>query len=249
MRWRVGCWWLAGLLAYLVFLLATLPAVYPLAWWQRRVHDVQLSKISGSVWSGAAQEFTLNGQPWGALQWHIDWRALFTGHMGYHLELRAPDIELQGRVAGTRDDFLLQDVRGHIPVRRLEALLPLPAGSVSGNLNMDLNRVLLIKMQPVLTDGVVNLTDASLSWPQNLTLGNYQLKLTSQNQKGISGSFMDTSGPLVVQGTLSLTPKGRYQVSGTLTSRDPNNAALTKLLGYLPGDEAGHHPFKLSGQW
>ncbi|MGA9856145.1 MAG: type II secretion system protein N [Gammaproteobacteria bacterium] len=249
MRWHVGRWWLAGFLAYLIFLLATLPADYPLAWWQKRVPDARLSKISGSVWSGAAQEFTLNGQPWGELQWHVDWRALFTGHMGYRLQLRTTGMDIQGRVAGNRGDLLLQDVRGHIPITRLEALLPLPSGSVSGNLDVDLNRVLLIKMRPVLADGVVSLTDTTLSWPQSLTLGSYQLKLTSQAQKGISGSFIDTSGPLVVQGTLALAPDGRYWVSGTLTSRDPGDAALSNLLGYLPKDGAGHHPFKLDGHW
>jgi Type II secretion system (T2SS), protein N len=249
MSWRIVRWWLAGGLAYLLFLLATLPASYPLAWWQKHMPDVQLVKISGTVWSGAAQEFNFHGQPWGTLRWHYDWQALLSGRFGYHLRLTSTDIQLQARIAGSRNDLLLQDIQGHIPIMRLEALLPLPSGSVSGNLNVDLKRVQLINMRPALADGVVNFTDASLSWPQPLTLGSYQLKLTSQNQKGISGNFMDTSGALAVQGTLSLTPLGHYQISGTLMNRDPSDAALAKLLGYLPASDAGHHPFKLSGQW
>jgi len=249
MSWRIVRWWLAGLTAYLIFLLATFPAVYPLVWWQKRMPEVQLSNISGNVWSGAAQKFTLYGQPWGVLEWHVDWRMLFTGHMGYRLRLRASDMELQGRVAGSRDNLLLQDVRGHIPIIRLEALLPLPAGSVSGNLDVDLNRMLLVKMRPTLADGIVTFTDAALSWPQSVTLGSYQLKVSAQDKKGIHGSFMDTGGPLVVQGTLDLTPSGHYQINGTLMSRDPSNTTLTNLLGYLPADGAGHHPFNLNGQW
>ncbi|HVC37715.1 MAG TPA: type II secretion system protein N [Gammaproteobacteria bacterium] len=249
MSWRIGRWWLAGFIAYLFFLLATFPATYALAWLQKRMPEVQLANISGSIWSGAAQEFALHGQSWGVLQWHFDWRAPFAGHIGYRFQLDASDTALQGRVAGGRDKLLLQDVHGHIPIIRFEPWLPLPAGSVSGNLDMKLNRVLLIKLRPALADGVVNFTDVRLSRPQGVTLGNYQLKLSTQAQKGIHGSFTDTGGPLVLQGTLDLTPSGRYQVSGTMTSRDPANAALNNMLGYLPADGAGHHPFSFSGQW
>ncbi len=249
MSWQRLRWWLAGLAAYLFFLLATFPAAYPLAWWQNHMPDVQLSKITGSVWSGSAQELTLYGQLWGVLEWHLDWRTLFTGHLGYHLRLQASDMDIQGRVAGSRDNLLLQDVHGHIPVVRLQGLLPLPAGSISGNLNLDLSRVRLVKMRPALADGTATLTDAALSWPQSVTLGSYQLKVSAQDEKGIHGSFIDTGGPLIVQGTVDLSPSGRYQVNGTLMSRDPSNATLTHLLGYLPVDGAGHHPFNLNGQW
>ena len=249
MSWRIVRWWLAGLTAYLIFLLATFPAAYPLAWWQKGIPDVQLSKISGSVWSGAAQEFILNGQSWGVLQWHVDWRALVTGHMGYRLRLLASDMDLQGRVAGSRDNLLLQGVHGHLPIGRLEGLLPLPASSVSGNLDVDLNRVLLVKMRPAQADGIVTFTDAVLSWPQSVILGSYQLKVSDLDKTGIRGIFIDTGGPLIVQGTLNLTPSGRYQVNGTLMSRDPDNATLANLLGYLPADNTGHHAFNLHGQW
>jgi general secretion pathway protein N len=249
MSWNRLRWWLAGLAGYLFFLLATFPAAYPLAWWQKRVPDVQLSKISGSVWSGTAQEFTVNGQPWGVLGWNLDWRTLFTGHLGFRLRLRNSDTDIQGRVAGSRDNLLLQDVHGHLPIARLDGLLPLPAGSLSGNLEVDLSRVLLVKMRPTLADGTASFTDTTLSWPQSVTLGSYQLKLSTQDKKGIHGIFIDTSGPLAVQGTLDLTPNGRYLVNGTLMSRDPSNATLANMLGYLPADGTGHHPFKLNGQW
>jgi hypothetical protein len=249
MSWNRLRWWLAGLTVYLFFLVATFPAAYPLAWWQKRMPDVQLSKISGSVWSGVAQEFTLYGQPWGVLEWHVDWRALFTGHMGYRLRLRTSDMDIHARVAGSRENLLLQDVHGHLPIARLDGLLPLPAGSISGNLEVDLSRVLLVKMRPTLADGTASFTDTVLSWPQSVTLGSYQLKVSTQDKKGIQGSFIDTGGPLVVQGTLDLTPNGHYQVNGTLMSRDPSNTTLTTMLSYLPADGTGHHPFNLNGQW
>ncbi len=249
MSWGIARWWLAGLTAYVIFLLATFPAAYALALLQKRLPDAQLANVSGSIWSGAAQEFALHGQSWGALQWHFDWRAPFVGRLGYRLQLRGPEIALQGQVAGNRNKLLLEDVRGHLPLSRLESWLPLPTGSVNGKLDLHLSQVLLVKLRPERADGSVNLTGVSLSWPQALTLGDYQLKLQTQAQNGIHGSFVDTGGPLVLQGTLDLGSNGHYQVSGTLTSRDPGNAALNTLLRGLPVDGSGHHPFHFTGQW
>ncbi len=249
MSWRIVRWWLAGLTVYVIFLLATFPATYALALLQKRLPDVQLANVSGNIWSGAAQEFALHGQSWGALQWHFDWRAPFVGRLGYRLQLQGSDMTLQGRVAGSLDKLLLEDVRGHLPISRLDPWLPLPAGSVTGRLDLHLNQVLLVKLQPERAAGIVNFTGVSLSWPQALTLGNYQLKLQTQAQNGIHGSFVDTGGPLALQGTVDLGSNGHYRISGTLTSRDPDNTALNTLLGDLPADGSGHHPFHFTGQW
>ncbi|MGH8307926.1 MAG: type II secretion system protein N [Gammaproteobacteria bacterium] len=245
--WR---WWLAGVIVYLVFLLATFPAVYAVTWLQKRLPDVRLDQVSGSVWSGVAQDLILNGRSWGSLQWHFDWRAPFTGHLGYSLLLVGPDLRLQGRVMGRRADKLLfQDLQGQIPISRLESWLPLPSGSISGTLNLNLTRVVLVNRQPAEADGVINGDGIRLGWPQPVTLGNYQLKLQTQKPSGIRGNLLDTAGSLILQGKLSLTPNGRYQVSGTLASRDPADAGLNNLLHYLPTDASGKHPFQFTGQW
>jgi general secretion pathway protein N len=248
MNWRIGRWWLAGLLAYLIFLLATYPAIYAIGWLQHRLPGVQLGSVSGSIWSGTAQEFGLEGQSWGVLNWHFDWRAPFTGQLGYRLRLEDSETALQGRVVGRFDRLTLEDLQGHIPISRVEPWLPIPRGSVSGDLDLQLKRVVLIKMLPTSADGSVNLTGVSLSWPEELVLGDYQLKLQTQGQKGIQGSFTDTGGPLILQGVLTLTPDGHYQINGTLMSRDPANQALTGMLHYLPDDGAGHHPFNFTGR-
>ncbi|MGB9430214.1 MAG: type II secretion system protein N [Gammaproteobacteria bacterium] len=250
MRVRAWRWWLTGIIVYLVFLLATFPAGYAVAWLQKRAPDVRLTAVTGSVWSGAAQDLILKGRSWGALQWHFDWRAPFSGHLGYSLQLHSPDLDLHGRVAGGRgDELLLQDLRGQLGIAHLAPWLPLPPGSVGGTLKMQLARVVLVHRLPTLADGVVSLVNVNLLWPESLVLGSYQLKLQSQAHQPIQGSLMDTSGPLILQGSVSLTAGGRYTVQGTLVSRDPTNAALNNLLHYLPVNSAGQHPFSFDGQW
>ncbi|MGA9851564.1 MAG: type II secretion system protein N [Gammaproteobacteria bacterium] len=250
MRLREWRWWLAGIIGYLVFLLATFPAVYAVAWLQKHLPDIQLAGVSGSVWSGAAQDVALKGQSWGALQWHFDWRAPFTGRLGYRLQLHGPDVVLQGKLAARNaGKLLLQDIQGQIQISRLEPWLPLPSGSLNGTLQLQLARVVLTQGRPIMADGVVNLNDLSLNWPQPATLGSYQLKLQTQVKNDIRGNLLDTSGPLMVQGNLNLAPDGRYEISGTLASRDPANTSVNNLLHYLPTDASGSHPFQFNGQW
>ena len=249
MNWRIWRWWLAGILLYLLFLLATLPAVYAAAWLQKRVPQVKLSAVDGSVWSGSAQDVSLQGQSWGTLRWHFDWGALLTGHPDYHLYIHDDDVSLHGRVADAgRGKLLLRDIEGELGIRRLEPWLPLPQGSIAGQLNLQLKQVVLAGNRPLVATGVITLTSAKLAWPQALALGNYQLKLQTQDGS-IDGKLLDTSGPLILAGTFTLSPGGRYQVNGTLASRDPADTALNNLLHYLPVDQTGSHSFNFSGQW
>jgi general secretion pathway protein N len=249
MSWRTLRWWLIGFVAYLSFLLATFPVGYALAWVKKYLPEVQLANVSGSIWSGGAQELAIHGQSWGQLQWQFDWRAPFSGHLGYRLQLHADHTQLRARIAGSHDRLLLQDVRGYIPVTQLQTWLPIPDGSLSGTLDMTLKQVVLVKQRPISADGLLDLTGVSLNWPQSIVLGSYQLKLLTQTRRGIHGDITDTGGPLVVQGSLDLMPNGQYEVSGTLTSRDPNNAVLTNLLSYLPANGSGQHTFSFGGHW
>ena len=251
MNRRAWRWGLLGLAAYLLFLLTTLPAVYATAWLEKRLPEVQLAGVHGSIWSGTARELAYHGRSWGILQWRFDWLAPFSGHWGYRLQLHGSGSILQGRVAASAAGTLFfQDVRGQLPVTEIEPWLPVPPGSVGGTLNLQLARLVLIRGRPAVAEGQVTLTGATLNWPQAVALGNYQMKLRTRSGKGIEGSLLDTGGPLMLQGTLNLAPDGRYQLGGSLAVREPGDAAVSRLLQYLgPVNAAGNHPFQFTGQW
>lgn len=248
MSWRFGRWWLAGIIVYLVFLLATLPAGYVVVWLHQRVPDLQLEGVHGSVWAGSAQDIAWQGQSWGRLRWRFDWAALATGHLGFFLVLNAADLALQARVAGNSRNFQLEDVVGHLPVNQLAHWLPLPSGSVAGQINIGMQRLVLTNAHPSAADGTIDLTSLSLNWPQPVALGDYELKLQTQGES-IHGSLLDTSGPLMVQGSLRVTADGSYDLTGVVVSRDPANTALSNLLHYLPSKQDGKYAFNFSGKW
>ncbi|MDE2090506.1 MAG: type II secretion system protein N [Gammaproteobacteria bacterium] len=243
-RWR---WLLFGLITYGVFLLASLPAAYVVP----QLPGLQLTGVHGSPWSGKANQLLVQGVPLGSLRWRFDWQAPFTATLGYRLTLRAEGLEVRGRAAqGIAGKVFLRDITGYMPVSALDSWLPLPPHSLTGRLGLQLSRVVLVRNRPRVAEGSLTLTNAQLSWPANALLGNYRLTLHSNTAQGIQGTLADTGGPLRLQGKLSVTIDGRYEVSGTLASRNPGDSTTGGLLQYLGApDASGNRHFQLSGQF
>ncbi|HEX5339774.1 MAG TPA: type II secretion system protein N [Gammaproteobacteria bacterium] len=243
---RVLRWLVPGLLAYLIFLCASFPAVYAWHWLQPDLPNVRLSAVSGSIWSGQAGQLSIESVPLGAVKWRFDWRALLSGAAGYRLHLGDDGLQLVGRAAVSHGQrIVIHDLSGRIPVRRLDHWLPLPAGSLDGVLDLDLQTLVFSKGLPQAADGRVVLDQASLNWPQTAVLGSYRMQL--HTDKGIIGDIRDSSGPLLLQARVTLQTGGQYRVQGTLSARDTASAAA-RLLDNLGGpDSAGKHTFDFTG--
>jgi len=112
-----------------------------------------------------------------------------------------------------------------------------PPGSVAGQLNIKLDRMLLVNARPAAAVGTLSVTNLNLSWPQSVSLGDYQLKLRTAAD-GIRGNLLDTSGPLMLQGSVHLAPDGHYHLSGTLAPRGPGKLGTQQPVA-LPAEQCG----------
>lgn len=243
---RIVRWLVPGIIAYLVFLCATFPAAYATRWLRSRTPGIQLSEVSGSIWSGQAQQLVFESVPLGRVSWHFDWRAPWSGQLGYHLRITDEGMQLDGRVAiGHGQRLVIHNLVGRVPLQRLDHWLPLPPDSVAGLLQLDLSNLEINNGLPRAAEGTVTLGDASLSWPQSAALGSYRMQLSSA--KAITAAIQDSGGPLVLQAEAQLEPDGRYHVSGKLSARDADSAAA-HLLTYLGSpDPSGKYPFDFAG--
>lgn len=242
--------WLFGILAYLLFLIATLPASYLSGWLTSRLPDVQLVDVSGTVLSGKAGQLRVQSLPMGSLSWNFDWLALFTASYGYRFDLEDDEHGLQGRVDMRFGRVYVHDLKGHAPVAALDRWLPLPPHSVNGNLSVDIKELDLKSSRPASADGQISLDGATLSWPGSYTLGSFRATLSSASGGGIDARIADNGSPLELRAELALDTEGRYHLSGTLAPHSPGDAASQKLLAYLGSPDAtGHYPFDLNGQW
>lgn len=250
MTWRNLRWWLFGTLAYLLFLIATLPASYLNGWLSSRFTDLQLVGLSGTVLSGKAEQLRLQSLPMGALSWHFDWLALFSASYGYRFELEDSDRSLEGRLDARLGRLYLRDIKGHIPLAALDHWLPLPPHSLNGNLGVELKTLELKDSRVTAAEGDVNLENASLAWPAAYALGSFRADLSSASTGGVKAQIVDSASPLNLHADLNLDADGHYHLAGTLAAHNPGDAGSQKLLAYLGSPDAtGQYPFDFSGQW
>ena len=242
--------WLLGLAAYLIFLIAALPATYLNSWVGKRFPSVSLSDVSGSVFSGHAAALRVGQSGLGAVEWNFDWLAPFTLTLGYHFHLHDDARDLDGRLDAGFGSLHIRDLKGHIPVSSLDAWSPLPTHSLSGSLVLDLKQVQLKAGRLQSATGDMELDDGSISWPAPFTLGSYRMDLTPAAAGGVSGEISDVASPLKLHADLSLGADGRYQLKGILSARDPGDAATRSFLSNLGRpDSTGQYPFDFNGQW
>lgn len=242
--------WLLGLAAYFIFLLAALPAAYVTHWISSHVPGMELGGVSGSVFSGRAEELRIGSRNLGAVDWHFDWLAPFTATVGYRFHLHGDTQDLDGRLDKGFGSLHLRDLKGRVAVASVEPWLPLPSHSLSGSLLIDLKQLQLKAGHLQSANGDIELDDGVLSWPAAYTLGSFRLSLSPAAAGGVDGEITDVASPLKLATRLSLSPEGAYHLSGTLAARDPGDTATRNLLANLGRpDSTGQYPFDFKGQW
>lgn len=243
-------WWLLGAVAYLVFLGASFPAQYVADRLTKKMPELQLSGVAGSLFSGSASQVSYAGADLGAVDWGFDWLAPFSFTFGYHVHLQAEDRDLRGRLDIGLKHTYLRGFEGRVPVSALERWLPTPPGSAVGSLDVHLKELGFKDGRMDAAEGAVDLDDAVLKWPTAATLGSFHADLASVSGGGIKAVIADTASPLKLQATLDLGPDGAYHLAGVLGAKDPGDQATRSLLAGLgQPDSTGRYPFDFRGQW
>jgi general secretion pathway protein N len=243
-------WWLLGAVAYLVFLGMTFPAQYLTDRLTRKLPELRLVGVEGSLFSGSAQQVNYAGSDLGAVDWHFDWLAPFSLSFGYRLHVHAEDRDLTGRLdMGFRHTYL-RGLEGRIPVSALDRWSPAPPGSASGSLGVHLKELSFKAGAMDSAEGTLDLDEAVLKWPTSATLGSFHADLGPGSGGGIKAVIADTASPLKLQATLELGATGAYHLSGVLGPKDPSDQATRNLLAGLGRpDSTGQYPFDFKGQW
>jgi hypothetical protein len=236
---------LAGGAAFLIALIATLPASLIAG---RIGPRLALSGAYGSVWSGGADQVTLDGAPLGALEWTARPSALLRAQLAYHLVLTHPAGHLSGDVAvGLGGAIDASGVEFSLPINALTAIKRPDSwqGAVSGRVD----RALVENGWPSALSA--NLTLSGLRPPgAAFELGSYALELDPAASKPdtIVGRIKDVSAPLTVRAQLEVRRDRSYLIEGEVTPKPGTPATIASQLAFLgPADQLGRHSFSVTG--
>jgi len=235
----------AGLLVFLVILLFTFPAHVAYRWFAPP--DVQLSGISGSVWSGSATE----GLAAGAYLRDIDWRmrpaALLTGKLAFTASASPGAGTMTTDIAvGIDSSLTLSNLQGNLPLDLVHQAFQ--QSGTSGDLTLKFESLVIKNGLPVEANGSVTIANFYAPDLSAGRLGDYRADFTTTDS-GVSGSVDDTSGVLDIAGVITLSPDRSYSLIGEVATRPGAPPSIEQQLRFLGSpNELGFRPFRFEGQ-
>lgn len=203
---------LLGIVAYGLFLLATLPASLAVSALPEDL-PVQLSGVSGSLWQGRARQLGIGPQALGELRWALRPWALLGGRAGGELQLRGPWVEGRAELdVGLGGRLRLREGRFRAPAQLVQELQALPV-ELGGQLFLRVDELVLEPGAPLpRLKAELVWAQAGISAPYPMALGEYSLDLESRDG-GIQGRLSERDGPFRASGNLLLREDGRYQLT------------------------------------
>lgn len=230
-----------GLLSYLVFLLATLPAAW-LSWAVARVSNgaVAITAPSGTFWRGHGELQAGASQSLGRLEWSVNPLWLVTGQLRVGLRAGGPGTEAHADLhVRPYSSFVIEELQATFPAQ-LTSLVYGPAAffTPTGKLRLTTARLELSRTG-LNGDAQVLWQGAGGRFTGNTSLGDYQIDLEG---KGETANIRLST----VRGDLELTGGGQWRTTGDGDLRfsgiarprsDP--AQLEPLLAALGRDQGG----------
>jgi general secretion pathway protein N len=246
--WRL--WLTVGVLAYVFFLAALLPA--GLVWEHFRNHPsvpagLTVQDVSGTTWSGSAGHLTF---PNGLVATDVSWRfrpgALLRGGVEWQLDAQPGRGHASGRVAVSTRGLRISHARADLDAASV--LTPVPL-IIAGRLVLDLEHLALARGGEVRDAlGVLGWLDAAAGLPEAVSLGDLRAELGATEAGDLRLDIRDQGGPLVAEGVLVLSTAGRYRLEGLAGTRAGADPRLEQALGLLGTPERdGRVAVRLSG--
>lgn len=236
----------AGLAAFLVFLVALVPAGQ-LA--RRLPPGLALDGVAGTIWSGQARSLAIDGHPLGALRWSCrPWR-LIVLEWSCTIGIQPAGGDVAGEFTGGFDgDLVGHDIRGSTPIGNFEGIAT-PRGW-TGTLEVDLDELRVEARRPQSATGTLYLRSLRGPGPRGELLGDFELVVGEGSVGGatLNGRLRDLGGPLHVRGAIELFEDGRYLLRGDAAPGPGAGPAILDTLGFLgPPDRQGRRPFTIEG--
>lgn len=231
-----------GVLAYLVFLVASLPASLVAQRVAREtVQAVQLEGARGTAWKGEAR-LRVEGTSLGLLQWRWQPASLAAGRLGFALHVNEPHLEAAGELArGIAAWELRGTARGS--AEALGAAIPQVAPwRPQGSVDLD---VPALSWTPSSLAGEARLEwrEAGVGIAEVRPLGHYRAELRGDGAAA-RVTLATLQGPLQLAASGSLTPQGRLSLRGEARAEGPQAAALQPLLDLIgPRNPDGSRTF------
>ena len=246
---RAGVFIAAGVAAYFLILVFTLPAVQLEGYMEERVQGLLLSAVSGSAFYGAAGRVSYQGTDLGSARWKFLPLALLTGRVEYHVGFSAPagsgqanaGVTFAGNAYGHDIDLSLS------PDKIINRYSPVVVES-NGTINVLVEHFRLSDGFPHNVTGRVVWKSAAILSPVEMVFGD--TVLTAQNIGEELVGRIENEADFGLSGEVAIAPGGEYRVDLLLSPEaDASRQTVSLLENTTTVQPDGNYLLHSSGQW
>jgi general secretion pathway protein N len=236
-----------ALVAYLVFLIATIPAdrVYSLA--QAKLpFALTADNIDGSVWAGDASQVRVAGELIQRLEWRWFPWTLFLGRVEYGLFLSDGSNRMRGRIGyGLSGNVSFNNLSMDAPIDKFQRFMDLGRFSIDGRLVAKVSTAQIVNGRLRNAEGNLEWRNGAVKAPQTVSLGSFTMAVSTVDDNVQAKVSSAENSALVVDGIVVLEPDGSYRFTGAFTPRDPNDRVLVQALS-LMGQQGADGKFNVN---
>ena len=222
---------LLGVIAYVVFLVATMPARWALAH-LALPPEVAISDVQGTVWDGTASIASPASGPIGDLRWRFLPARLASARVAFAVDLSGKMLQAHGELSRGVGGIEARGVTARADAALLSAFAPVAATwHPQGTVTLDAP-ALAWDGRKARGTARAEWREASLAVSDVRPLGSYRIDLTADGGPArIDVSTLE--GALRIAGHGSFAPPGALAFSGEARAQADSAAALEPLLDLL----------------
>lgn len=253
---RIRALALAGVLTFLLGLLAGLPAATALAWMGGE--RLRATGVAGTLWSGSAATLEAGAVRLGATRWSLSVPRLLTGRLSAAVETRLGDGELRGDVSlGLSGWLACAGCSYEGPVAGLRAALPALRG-LEGRARIEFPVLEVANGWPTRAVGTAKLTGVPITVPgapprRGAPAADFDATVNADPVPAdglIEVAVQDAGGPVEFTARVSVTPPGNYELAGRAKARADAPAEMVNALAVLgPRAADGSTELSMSGSF
>lgn len=222
---------LTGVIAYLAFLITTVPAAPIIGLFKDQI-PLTINNVSGTLWAGHAssvysrQNLALKDVQWSLLPWR-----LLLATLAIDINAEFNDKPLTTRVStGFGGSLDIDELVMKLDASEIASLISLPLGELAGEFRLKVNKASIEAGAVPRVDGKVDWDQASVTIAETADLGNVSIVINETDKSPLTASISNNGGHLSLNGTFSTTAEGNYSLQLTMK---PNATASSNLTSSL----------------
>ena len=228
---RTRTYILTGIIAYLVFLIATIPAA-PVIGLVKKNLPATIGHVYGTLWQGYASTLQApNGIRLDNIHWTFLPSRLLLGKAAVNIDAELLNNAISTEVAaGITGKLTAKDLQLNLAAEEVASLINLPIGELTGDFNIMINHASWSKGTVPIVDGRIDWKDATLTIAEMVDLGRVSVLISEEDTSPLSATLNNSDGDLRLNGNITTTATGDYDLQ---LSMKPLASASTNVANSL----------------